>query len=112
MQGKDVELSVPDLILEGHTDNAQFALGCSTAEPLVASGGQDTNVGPAHNAIPSSPAIAAQWSFVHGRFQNLAQNGALLEGISDRCSSQAANRSKADAYPLGKDCLSVGHGHR
>lgn len=36
--------STADLILEGHTDNAEFALGTSTAEPLVASGGKDTNV--------------------------------------------------------------------
>ena len=44
VQGKKAKLSTPDLVLEGHTDNAQFALGCSMAEPLVASGGQDTNV--------------------------------------------------------------------
>ena len=37
-------MSVPDLVLEGHTDLAEFALGVSSAEPLVASGGRDTNV--------------------------------------------------------------------
>ncbi|KAK9814957.1 hypothetical protein WJX73_003132 [Symbiochloris irregularis] len=37
-------LATPDLILEGHEANAQFALGCSTAAPCVASGGQDANV--------------------------------------------------------------------
>jgi hypothetical protein len=37
-------MSVPDLELEGHTNLAEFALGVSSAEPLVASGGRDTNV--------------------------------------------------------------------
>ncbi len=40
------QMSVPDLVLEGHTDQAEFALGVSSAEPLVASGGRDTNVSP------------------------------------------------------------------
>ena len=40
------QMSVPDLVLEGHTDLAEFALGVSSAEPLVASGGRDTNVSP------------------------------------------------------------------
>ena len=35
---------MPDLELEGHTNLAEFALGVSSAEPLVASGGRDTNV--------------------------------------------------------------------
>lgn len=44
-QGSDKQkLSVADLVLTGHTDLAQFALGMSSAEPLVASGGMDTNV--------------------------------------------------------------------
>ena len=38
------QMSVADLVLEGHTDLAEFALGVSSAEPLVASGGRDTNV--------------------------------------------------------------------
>lgn len=37
-------LSVPDLTLTGHTENAEFALSTSSAGPFVASGGQDTNV--------------------------------------------------------------------
>jgi len=37
-------LSVPDLTLTGHTENAEFALSTSSAAPYVASGGQDTNV--------------------------------------------------------------------
>ncbi len=37
-------LSVPDLTLVGHTADAEFALGISTSEPLVASGGQDKDV--------------------------------------------------------------------
>lgn len=36
--------SVADLVLEGHTENAEFAVGCSTAAPLVASGGKDQKV--------------------------------------------------------------------
>ena len=36
--------STADLILKGHSDLAEFALGCSTEEPLVASGGKDTIV--------------------------------------------------------------------
>ena len=37
------ELSVPDLTLTGHTENAEFALSISSAAPTIASGGQDTN---------------------------------------------------------------------
>ncbi|KAG7669334.1 hypothetical protein Ndes2437B_g05480 [Nannochloris sp. 'desiccata'] len=36
--------SVADAILKGHEANAEFALGTSNVEPLVASGGKDTNV--------------------------------------------------------------------
>jgi len=38
------EYSISDLVLKGHSGDAEYALGCSTAEPLVASGGKDTNV--------------------------------------------------------------------
>lgn len=38
------QMSVPDLVLTGHTENAEFALDISSKEPLVASGGKDTNV--------------------------------------------------------------------
>ncbi|KAL3137237.1 hypothetical protein ABBQ32_006786 [Trebouxia sp. C0010 RCD-2024] len=41
---KDKTASSPDLELVGHTDTAAFALGMCTSEPLVASGGSDTNV--------------------------------------------------------------------
>ena len=34
-----------DLVLEGHTLNAEFAVGISSAAPLVASGGKDKKVG-------------------------------------------------------------------
>ena len=37
-------LSVPDLTLTGHSENAEFALSISSAAPIIASGGQDTNV--------------------------------------------------------------------
>lgn len=40
------QMSVPDLVLTGHTENAEFALDISSKEPLVASGGKDTNVSP------------------------------------------------------------------
>ncbi|CAD7695435.1 unnamed protein product, partial [Ostreobium quekettii] len=33
--------SVPDLILEGHQENAEYALGISSERPMVASGGRD-----------------------------------------------------------------------
>eukprot|EP00891_Asterochloris_glomerata_P005462 jgi/Astpho2/5462/fgenesh1_pm.00077_%23_3_t len=36
--------SKPDLVLAGHEDVAPFALGTCQPEPLVASGGKDTNV--------------------------------------------------------------------
>lgn len=36
--------SAADAILKGHQANAEFALGTSTAEPLVASGGKDAQV--------------------------------------------------------------------
>ncbi|KAK9818074.1 hypothetical protein WJX72_006679 [[Myrmecia] bisecta] len=41
---KKKELSVPDLTLTGHTDDAEFALGMGSAAPLVASGGKDKMV--------------------------------------------------------------------
>ena len=41
---QDKKASTPDLELVGHTDTAAFALGMCTSEPLVASGGKDTNV--------------------------------------------------------------------
>ena len=41
---QDKTASTPDLELIGHTDDAEFALGMCSSEPLVASGGKDTNV--------------------------------------------------------------------
>jgi len=34
--------------LVGHTEDAEFALGMCSSEPLVASGGKDTNVSGLH----------------------------------------------------------------
>ncbi|VFQ81360.1 unnamed protein product [Cuscuta campestris] len=39
-----VAVSVPDLTLTGHQDNAEFALGMCPLEPLVLSGGRDKSV--------------------------------------------------------------------
>eukprot|EP00887_Chlorella_sp_A99_P002859 scaffold6.g2859.t1 len=36
--------SIADLVLDGHRDDAEFALGAATAAPLVASGGRDKKV--------------------------------------------------------------------
>ena len=45
LQGKDKQrLSLADLTLTGHTEDAKFAVAISSAEPLVASGGDDTEV--------------------------------------------------------------------
>ena len=45
LQGKDKQrLSLADLTLIGHTEDAKFAVAISNAEPLVASGGDDTEV--------------------------------------------------------------------
>lgn len=41
---QDKAASTPDLELIGHEDDAEFALGMCSAEPLVASGGKDKNV--------------------------------------------------------------------
>ena len=38
------QLSQADLVLRGHTEDAKFAVAISSAEPLVASGGDDTQV--------------------------------------------------------------------
>ncbi len=46
MQGTSRKLSEPDLTLDGHTDDAEFALGMANPEPLVASGGKDCKVCP------------------------------------------------------------------
>ena len=44
-QGEQLQqLSIPDLILGGHEAVAAFALGMSSAAPLVASGGTDQKV--------------------------------------------------------------------
>ena len=45
---QDKTASTPDLELVGHTDDAVFALGMCSSEPLVASGGKDTNVSGLH----------------------------------------------------------------
>ncbi len=46
-QGEQLQqLSIPDLILGGHEAVAAFALGMSSAAPLVASGGTDQKVPP------------------------------------------------------------------
>jgi hypothetical protein len=42
---QSMKLSIPDLILVGHEEVAAFALGMSSAQPLVASGGEDKKVG-------------------------------------------------------------------
>ena len=39
-----MRLSVADLTLVGHRKDAKFAVAISTAEPLVASGGEDAEV--------------------------------------------------------------------
>ena len=49
---QDKAASIPDLELVGHTDDAEFALGMCSAEPLVASGGKDKNVSPLSFALP------------------------------------------------------------
>ena len=41
---QDKTASTPDLELIGHEDDAEFALGMCSSEPLVASGGKDKNV--------------------------------------------------------------------
>lgn len=41
---KDMKASVADVVLVGHAENAEFALGRSDVKPLVASGGKDRNV--------------------------------------------------------------------
>lgn len=46
--------SVPDLVLEGHAANAEFAVALSNAAPLVASGGKDTKVRPCCAVHPGS----------------------------------------------------------
>ncbi len=44
-QGDELQkLSIPDLVLVGHEQVAAFALGMSSAKPLVASGGEDQKV--------------------------------------------------------------------
>lgn len=40
-----MRLSVADLTLTGHKQDAKFAVAISSAEPLVASGGEDAEVG-------------------------------------------------------------------
>ena len=39
-----MRLSVADLTLTGHRKDAKFAVAISSAEPLVASGGEDAEV--------------------------------------------------------------------
>jgi hypothetical protein len=52
VQGEDKQqVSTADLVLVGHEEEAQFALGMGYEQPLVASGGIDTNV----RALITSP---------------------------------------------------------
>ncbi|CAD7696557.1 unnamed protein product [Ostreobium quekettii] len=41
---KKSQAAAPDMILEGHQENAEYALGISTVHPMVASGGRDKKV--------------------------------------------------------------------
>lgn len=50
------QLSQADLVLRGHTEDAKFAVAISSAEPLVASGGDDTQV--CRSPGPSGPFVA------------------------------------------------------
>ena len=46
LQGDDRQrMSLADLVLTGHTEEARFAVAISSAEPLIASGGDDREVG-------------------------------------------------------------------
>ena len=58
---QDKTASTPDLELVGHTDTAAFAVGMCTSEPLVASGGKDTNV----SKLPSPAYMVAVHAY-HG----------------------------------------------
>jgi histone-binding protein RBBP4 len=62
------------MMLTGHTDYAEFAMGCSSVEPMVASGGRDKNVviwnlkdhvsstlSSAAQSAASSPSLAARY---------------------------------------------------
>lgn len=51
--------SVADIVLAGHDDIAEFAVGLSSAAPLVASGGRDMNV-----STPLSGMVC--WCSLHG----------------------------------------------
>ncbi len=51
--------SVADIVLAGHDDIAEFAVGLSSAAPLVASGGRDTNVSTALSRMVC-------WRSMHG----------------------------------------------
>ena len=45
LQGDDRQrMSLADLVLTGHTEEARFAVAISSAEPLIASGGDDREV--------------------------------------------------------------------
>ena len=59
------QLSQADLVLRGHTEDAKFAVAISSAEPLVASGGDDTQVcrslGSSGPIVRVTAAVEADW---------------------------------------------------
>lgn len=71
--------SVATLVLEGHTDDAEYALGMCSAQPLVASGGKDTQV-LVWNLQDHVSSLGAGPSSSHGAPSLLAQT--RLEGHS------------------------------
>ena len=77
---QDKTASAPDLELVGHTDTAAFALGMCTSEPLVASGGKDTNVScPSHTCHAECVCLA---DVIFKSFcRELLQGGSIVSNL-------------------------------
>ena len=98
-------MSVADLVLEGHTEQAEFALGVSSAEPLVASGGRDTNVSRCEKAGIARSVWRGDCTRMYGSpvHQHRGVSASLCTDISTAGPGLEHRRSRHDADGHGQD---------
>ncbi|XP_008793220.1 WD-40 repeat-containing protein MSI4-like isoform X1 [Phoenix dactylifera] len=97
---RNVSESLPDLILTGHQDNAEYALAMCPLEPLVLSGGKDKSV--------------VLWS-IHDHVSVLAEAssdkspGVSPESLSNKQSIEAGDEKNSESPTIGPRGVFQGH---
>lgn len=90
--------SVADLVLEGHTEDAKFAVDVSSSAPLVASGGDDTKVGLAGGGHRAS--FISHPSFISHTGARPCTRMHLFSCLTAPATCTHASARAADVYPL------------